>query len=344
MRCRRIVNGDVVWFGAISEQIPPQKSLEKTTWDELEAICHRGLHTSYFKIGDKKTVNIDGQDYTFVIADFDHYQISNSDIKACITFMMENVTVDKYRLVQTSTNQGGWPKSDLRNNGMVTSYIYMPADLRTRIERVDVESQLGDGSYTTSSELVFIPAAFELEQTRGTRYQFAYYRIIKDGTNPIDRIRYNQIGAAVTYWTRDADASVGWRRVSANGSVLTVPGTSVVSVPLCFNVGRRVSTPTQFFNENDKHDNYADKQQAVADSLTQRLSVIKSELWYNVYYGLPLLDKLQTKFPLDAFVTKTVQEHPDVVSIKSFTSKVVDHHYTCVMTIQSKYGEIQLNI
>lgn len=100
----------------------------------------------------------------------------------------------------------------------------------------------------------------------------------------------------------------------------------------------------KFVNPHDKHDNFADKQQGVADSLTQRLSVIKKELWYNVSYGLPLFDKQKSKLAIDAFVGSTITSHPDVVSIKSFDSKVVDKKYTCNTVIITKYGEMTLNL
>lgn len=99
----------------------------------------------------------------------------------------------------------------------------------------------------------------------------------------------------------------------------------------------------KFFNENDKHDNYGDKQEAVADSLTQRLSVIKNELWYNVYYGLPLIDKIKSKTELDAIVASIIFTHPDVIDIIKFESRVVNKHYYMSSVISSKYGDIQID-
>lgn len=236
----------------------------------------------------------------------------------------------------------GWQPSDIRETTLPMLFKTLDQHLQHAIETVGIESYAGDELVKTYDKL-FIPATFEIENLRGTDKQFIYYRSIKPGSEAVNRIRYlNNVAQA--WWTRDSSQIETQIAYLANGNRSSIGTSQTAKIPICFCVGERQSVYTQFFNENDKHDNYADKQQGVADSLTQRLSVIKSELWYNVYYGLPLLDKLQTKFPLDAFVTKTVQEHPDVVSIKSFTSKVVDHRYTCAMIIQSKYGEIQLNI
>ena len=58
------------------------------------------------------------------------------------------------------------------------------------------------------------------------------------------------------------------------------------STPLC-SEKNNLST----YNKNNKHENYGKEKEAIIDSLTQRLSVIKGELWYNVSAGLPLLEK-----------------------------------------------------
>lgn len=100
---------------------------------------------------------------------------------------------------------------------------------------------------------------------------------------------------------------------------------------------------TLFFNENDKHDNFSDQQQGVSDSLTQRLSVLKEELWYDVEYGLPLFDKVK-KPAMDSFVCSTVLGHPDVISIDEFSSKVLNNKYSCSMTVLTVFGNVLLNI
>lgn len=102
----------------------------------------------------------------------------------------------------------------------------------------------------------------------------------------------------------------------------------------------------EFYNSIDKNAgiSFSDKQQAICDSLTQRLYILKGELWYNVKYGLPLTDRTAKKVDYDAFVLTTITSHPDVDSIISFTSSVNNHRYTCNVQIQSVYGQIDINI
>ena len=95
--------------------------------------------------------------------------------------------------------------------------------------------------------------------------------------------------------------------------------------------------------ESLKSNNFSDKQQAVSDSLTQRLSVLKNELWYNITYGLSLVEKVSSKVFLDSEVTSIIMNHPDVVKILSFSSNIVGHRYQFVSKILSSYGNIDIN-
>lgn len=90
--------------------------------------------------------------------------------------------------------------------------------------------------------------------------------------------------------------------------------------------------------------NYVDGQSAVASSLIQRLSVLKGELWYSVNSGLPLTDKIVSKGIIDAYVSSTILEHPDVKQIKSFTSNVKNHQYECTFTVLTTFGDLIVSV
>ena len=106
--------------------------------------------------------------------------------------------------------------------------------------------------------------------------------------------------------------------------------------------GKNLDGTAQFYD--DKKNSFSNQQQAVVDSLTQRLSVIKSELWYRVSYGLPLYEKTKSKPLMDSSVLEIVKSHQDVVNVLSFSSQIVNKKYTCKLEIQSIYGNISLSI
>lgn len=89
--------------------------------------------------------------------------------------------------------------------------------------------------------------------------------------------------------------------------------------------------------------NYATDVDAVVESLRQRLSVIKGELWYQINYGIPLFEKKNKAF-MDAAILGIINNHPAVANILNFQSNVKDKNYSfnCrIMTIYS--AEISLN-
>lgn len=86
-------------------------------------------------------------------------------------------------------------------------------------------------------------------------------------------------------------------------------------------------------------DNYSSDSQAVADSLMQRLSVIKGELWYQVNYGLPIMEKQRGTNVLDLVIGDIISSHPGVASLDSYTSKVNGHTYSYECKITTVFSD-----
>jgi hypothetical protein len=85
--------------------------------------------------------------------------------------------------------------------------------------------------------------------------------------------------------------------------------------------------------------NYSSKQQGVRDSLIARLGIIKGELWYRKSYGLPLLDKIKSKGIFDSIIVGYIMDHPDVIGLNEFTSKLDGHSYKFDCKINTIYNE-----
>ena len=100
----------------------------------------------------------------------------------------------------------------------------------------------------------------------------------------------------------------------------------------------------RFFNPKDKHDNFASGNTWVKDSLIQRLSVIKHELWYNYQYGMPLVDDGTVRVTIDAFVMDTVQSHEDVLEVTSFESSLDGHDYHCNISFTTRFGSETISL
>lgn len=90
--------------------------------------------------------------------------------------------------------------------------------------------------------------------------------------------------------------------------------------------------------------NYSYEKEAVAQSLRQKLSIIKGELWFNTNLGIPLLDTNKKDVVLDSYISSILMSQPDVISIKKFVSKQINHKYTCSFIVQTIYGDYELTI
>ena len=109
--------------------------------------------------------------------------------------------------------------------------------------------------------------------------------------------------------------------------------------------GTKSNGQAKFYDDQNKHDNFSTNLEGVQDSLIQRLSVLKQELWYNIVYGMPLINNnVNSKMAVDSFIIDTVLNHPDVQSINQLESKVDKHNYYANISIKTNFGELNLNI
>lgn len=104
------------------------------------------------------------------------------------------------------------------------------------------------------------------------------------------------------------------------------------------------STGTTASGKKIQAQSFVESIDAVTAALNQRLSIIKNELWYNMSFGLPLTDKVSSKYIVDAAINEIVLNTQHVVEIARFESSISGHTYKCNMTIKSDYGVIQLSL
>lgn len=127
-------------------------------------------------------------------------------------------------------------------------------------------------------------------------------------------------------------------KLDANGNIIThhemqEDGT-IIQVPTLF---------AKFVNPNNKHDNFSSGNEMVRDSLIQRLSVIRHELWYDYQFGMPLVDSNIAQVQIDSFVMQTITSHQDVIAILKFKSKIEGHAYTCDVELSTRFGSVEIS-
>lgn len=193
-------------------------SLNDLSWEAINQICIAGLHKVFFKVGDKKDIELTtGEIITVVILDFDAKSITNgSDVTsilgtAPIVFGTENLLSTTYRYdtsgsVSSIPSQATWLYSDIRTYLNGTFYNTLPSDLREIIPHVRINSSANtNGSIHMSqsnqtADYIFLLAYSEVAGTsqsvkglnsswKGEGSQFEYYKTVKDGTVASNRIK-----------------------------------------------------------------------------------------------------------------------------------------------------------
>ena len=149
-----------------------------------------------------------------------------------------------------------------------------------------------------------------------------------------------------TFWRISATGQSGWlNEVVKTGSLVALPDGNTYIVEMRTDIAGVLLSNGQetgvvsLAAAKTLLDNYAVDTDGVAASLTQRLSVIKGELWYQANFGLPLLEKQRGTTILDFVISDIITSHPGVASLDSFTSKIVGHTYYYNCSITSVFGD-----
>lgn len=90
---------------------------------------------------------------------------------------------------------------------------------------------------------------------------------------------------------------------------------------------------------------FATAQEGISTLLTQRLSVIRTELWNNIKFGLPLIDKISSKEVIDSHVLEIISTTQDVRRVLSFESTLSNSHsYSCSVIVESTYSIVEVTL
>lgn len=181
-------------------------TLNDTTWDNIAIVSKLGKAQDYWKVGDTKTVAVNGVNYQFQIIGFDHDNLTTKDgtrTKAGITFQMVDCLNTTYSMNGSNTNSGGWNGSTMRTSTMATLLNQLPAALKNVLKSVNKLSGTGGGSTSgtqTTHDKLFLLSEVEIFGTTtysvpGEGTQYAYY---KAGNSKVKKVN----GSANYWWER----------------------------------------------------------------------------------------------------------------------------------------------
>ena len=179
----------------------PGKALDNYTWDEISQISSANLGESYFSIGDRKQITLNGtigrltlsnySTYVFIIG-FNHnssregsgrihFQLAKTALSGgtdiCFTDSSYNRAGSSaaFRMNTSNTNSGGWEGSYMRNNICGTSKSTtsgrimgaIPTELRNALKSVtkytnNTGNSSSSGAVTETTDYFFLLAEYEV--------------------------------------------------------------------------------------------------------------------------------------------------------------------------------------
>ena len=158
--------------------------LETISWDDINSISESGNASSILRIGDKKTVAIDGVNYEVQIIGFNH-DTKTSGGKAGITFQLVRRLKTTYPMdtSELEDNSRGWTRCTMRTSTMATLLTKLPSALQNVIKAVNKLTSAGSESATinTTSDKLFLLSEVEVFGTTqnsfaGEGSQYDYYK------------------------------------------------------------------------------------------------------------------------------------------------------------------------
>ena len=180
-------------------------TLEATSWDNIAAVSKFGQAPNYWKVGDKKNINVNGVTYAAQIIGFDHDTLTTADgsrTKAGITFQLVDCLNTTYSMNGSNTNVNGWRGSTMRTSTMATLLNQLSSDLKSVLKFVNKVTSVGNnnsGLETTSDKLFLLS---EIEVFGATQYSYAgegkQYEYYTAGNSTIKKVN----GSANYWWER----------------------------------------------------------------------------------------------------------------------------------------------
>ena len=209
------INANKVNSGlAIAVRSPGCNLLESLSWNDIDDCSKSGHAHALFKIGEEKTVNLNGLVHKVRIIDFDRDQLDDSERKAGITFEFYNVicSIDRteFRCKWDKETNTNFPFSDLNRVLNVKNdciLFKLPTDLKMAIKEVNKKTLVSydEGkSYTEKSYKTYLFPLSSVELKYQSSEAYSYYSNRGDNT---ERIKFNINNEASYYWTRSPVAN-----------------------------------------------------------------------------------------------------------------------------------------
>lgn len=184
------------------------ETFANTSWETVFEIGKMGLQSTYFSIGDERTISIGGTSYKVKITDFNHDDLADGSGKAPYTFSMSNAALGTIKMNSSDTNVGGWGESSMFKY-MDTLLTSFPSELQELIRPVIKNTSAGNQSTSIVESTNKLWLFSEVEVFGYTNNSFAgegsQYPIFTSNSSRIKNL--GDSGSACDWWLRSPYAS-----------------------------------------------------------------------------------------------------------------------------------------
>ena len=239
--CTGTVMGDNI---EVTVEPPPISNVfNNNSWDDIKAAVNAGTAASYWKLGDRKEVILNGTvgvktfsnttTYCYILG-FDHNASveSNGEHTIHIGFgasalsggayiaycdSSSRVLISCFNMNTSDTNNGGWNSCQMKSTICPAFKNALPSDLQTNIRAVTKWQNDGysTSGQSSSNEIWLLSEKEIFGYARWSNYtanqlQYKFYEGVTDwGAAPKIKYKDTNTSTAVRWWERSADSSDG---------------------------------------------------------------------------------------------------------------------------------------
>jgi len=152
------------------------------TWEEIIRACELNRVPDTWNVGDSKVMTINDVDYQIDIIGKNHDIYSDGTGTAPLTFQMNGIYDDMYKINDTISNRVGWKGCTVRVTHIPAILVLMPEEVQRGLREVNKLTTAGgqDNTIVTTADKLFLLSEVEtfgtiVETSAGEGVQYKYY-------------------------------------------------------------------------------------------------------------------------------------------------------------------------
>ena len=184
-------------------------TFSSASWSVIDMLEKKDKLSTYFSVGDIKTITIGGKSQQIAIYGFKHDDLSDGTGKAKMTLGLVNCLPTTYAMNSSDTNVGGWTGSKMYSTLNDAIFGDLPEELKGLIKPVKKKTSAGNKLTTinTSNDKLFLFSEHEIfgAKTYSVGNEGTQYSLFATSSNRIKKL--GDSGSAGNWWERSPRAS-----------------------------------------------------------------------------------------------------------------------------------------